>query len=512
MRKNQNSSFYHYCSILYNEDMKEELDRTYFMTLKEMSNYYNVHPSSLGKVIRYKKCLKKIPNTIFKRVYEPVFLKVCNEVKNPKVDMFVEEIDTKPYEEKENHSFKFFEAEEQAEQSKKIENQQEVKVSMLHDYTTTTTLIDTEFDNQMIINMNMKNKKHKKSQNQPANVNIKLVNDIDNLFQQTQSIEQDNNLEATHTETKHTEEPQANQIEDNSIQIEIISKNKPQNRNNDLNVELQYQTQSNSIEEKHTEEPQAKQIEDNSKQIEIISKNKPQNRNSDLNVELQTQSKYIEKQMTNENSIQLKEEQTNYSMINNFSFSNDLTDIDDTLDIFSKKENDIKVEEKHLEDNSKLIEINSKNKLQNRNSDLNVELQTQSKYIEKQMTNENSIQLKEEQTNYSMIKDFLFSNDLTDIDDTLDILSKKENRSKMNSNTQNEFSSYFFTDDIETIIDEKKIEQRKQKQTQKENRSELDIFFEECDVTNKIDINDLSTDELDELDKSNLEEFTPSFF
>jgi hypothetical protein len=214
----------------------------------------------------------------------------------------------------------------------------------------------------------------------------------------------------------------------------------------------------------------------------------------------------------NENSIQLKEEQTNYSMINNFSFSNDLTDIDDTLDIFSKKENDIKVEEKHLEDNSKLIEINSKNKLQNRNSDLNVELQTQSKYIEKQMTNENSIQLKEEQTNYSMIKDFLFSNDLTDIDDTLDILSKKENRSKMNSNTQNEFSSYFFTDDIETIIDEKKIEQEKQKQTQKENRSELDIFFEECDVTNKIDINDLSTDELDELDKSNLEEFTPSFF
>jgi hypothetical protein len=305
--------------------MKEELDRTYFMTLKEMSNYYNVHPSSLGKVIRYKKCLKKIPNTIFKRVYEPVFLKVCNEVKNPKVDMFVEEIDTKPYEEKENHSFKFFEAEEE---DKKIENQQEVKVSMLNDYTTTTTLIDTEFDNQMIINMNMKNKKHKKSQNQPANVNIKLVNDIDNLFQQTQSIEQDNNLEATqkHTETKHTEEPQAKQIEDNSIQIEIISKNKPQNRNNDLNVELQY------IEKQHTEEKQTE--------------------------EKQTEEKQTEEKHT--------EEQTNYSMINNFSFNNDLTDIDDKLDILSKKENDIKVEEKN---------IDTKNKLQNRNK--NVELQTQ---------------------------------------------------------------------------------------------------------------------------------------
>jgi hypothetical protein len=68
----------------------------------------------------------------------------------------------------------------------------------------------------------------------------------------------------------------------------------------------------------------------------------------------------------------------------------------------------------------------------------------------------------------------------------------------------------FLMMNIETIIDEKKIE--KQKQTQKENRTELDIFFEECDITNKIDINDLSTDELDELDKSNLEEFTPSFF
>jgi hypothetical protein len=387
MRKNKNSSFYHYCSILYGEDMEEELDRTYFMTLKEMSNYYNVHPSSLGKVIRYKKCLKKIPNTIFKRVYEPVFIKVCNEVKNPKVDMFVEEIDTKPYEEKENHSFKFFEAEEE---DKQIDNQQEVKVSMLNGDTTTTTLIDNEFDNQMIINMNMKNKKHKKSQNQPANVNIKLVNDIDNLFQQTQSIEQDNNFEATHTEathteTKHTEEPQAKQIEDNSIQIEIISKNKPQNRNNDLNVELQY------IEKQHTEEKQTE--------------------------EKQTEEKQTEEKHT--------EEQTNYSMINNFSFNNDLTDIDDKLDILSKKENDIKVEEKNID-------------------------------------------------------------------------------------TQNEFSSYFFNDNIETIIDEKKIE--KQKQTQKENRTELDIFFEECDVTNKIDINDLSTDELDELDKSNLEEFTPSFF
>jgi hypothetical protein len=387
MRKNQNSSFYHYCSILYGEDMEEELDRTYFMTLKEMSNYYNVHPSSLGKVIRYKKCLKKIPNTIFKRVYEPVFIKVCNEVKNPKVDMFVEEIDTKPYEEKENHSFKFFEAEEE---DKKIENQQEVKVSMLNYDTTTTTLIDTEFDNQMIINMNMKNKKHKKSQNQPANVNIKLVNDIDNLFQQTQSIEQDNSFEATHTEatqteTKHTEEPQAKQIEDNSKQIEINSKNKPQNRNSDLNVELQY------IEKQHTEEKQTE--------------------------EKQTEEKQTEEKHT--------EEQTNYSMINNFSFNNDLTDIDDKLDILSKKENDIKVEEKNID-------------------------------------------------------------------------------------TQNEFSSYFFNDEIETIIDEKKIE--KQKQTQKENRTELDIFFEECDVTNKIDINDLSTDELDELDKSNLEEFTPSFF
>ena len=112
MRKNQNSSFYHYCSILYGEDMEEEIEKNYFMTLKEMANYYNVHPSSLGKVIRYKKCLKKIPNTIFKRVYEPVFLKVCNEVKNPKVDMFVEEIDTKPYEEKKNQSFNFFEEEE----------------------------------------------------------------------------------------------------------------------------------------------------------------------------------------------------------------------------------------------------------------------------------------------------------------------------------------------------------------------------------------------------------------
>jgi hypothetical protein len=387
MRKNKNSSFYHYCSILYGEDMEEELDRTYFMTLKEMSNYYNVHPSSLGKVIRYKKFLKKIPNTIFKRVYEPVFIKVCNEVKNPKVDMFVEEIDTKPYEEKENHSFKFFEAEEE---DKQIDNQQEVKVSMLNGYTTTTTLIDNEFDNQMIINMNMKSQKHKKSQNQPANVNIKLVNDIDNLFQQTQSIEQDNSLEATHTEathteTKHTEEPQAKQIEDNSIQIEIISKNKPQNRNNDLNVELQY------IEKQHTEEKQTE--------------------------EKQTEEKQTEEKHT--------EEQTNYSMINNFSFNNDLTDIDDKLDILSKKENDIKVEEKNID-------------------------------------------------------------------------------------TQNEFSSYFFNDEIETIIDEKKIE--KQKQTQKENRTELDIFFEECDVTNKIDINDLSTDELDELDKSNLEEFTPSFF
>jgi hypothetical protein len=387
MRKNKNSSFYHYCSILYGEDMEEELDRTYFMTLKEMSNYYNVHPSSLGKVIRYKKCLKKIPNTIFKRVYEPVFLKVCNEVKNPKVDMFVEEIDTKPYEEKENHSFKFFEAEEE---DKKIENQQEVKVSMLNGYTTTTTLIDNEFDNQMIINMNMKSQKHKKSQNQPANVNIKLVNDIDNLFQQTQSIEQDNNFEATHTEAtqteaKHTEEPQAKQIEDNSKQIEINSKNKPQNRNSDLNVELQY------IEKQHTEEKQTE--------------------------EKQTEEKQTEEKHT--------EEQTNYSMINNFSFNNDLTDIDDKLDILSKKENDIKVEEKNID-------------------------------------------------------------------------------------TQNEFSSYFFNDEIETIIDEKKIE--KQKQTQKENRTELDIFFEECDVTNKIDINDLSTDELDELDKSNLEEFTPSFF
>jgi hypothetical protein len=375
MRKNKNSSFYHYCSILYGEDMEEELDRTYFMTLKEMSNYYNVHPSSLGKVIRYKKCLKKIPNTIFKRVYEPVFLKVCNKVKNPKVDMFVEEIDTKPYEEKEDK-----------------EDQQEVKVSMLNGYTTTTTLIDNEFDNQMIINMNMKSQKHKKSQNQPANVNIKLVNDIDNLFQQTQSIEQDNSLEATHTEathteTKHTEEPQAKQIEDNSIQIEIISKNKPQNRNNDLNVELQY------IEKQHTEEKQTE--------------------------EKQTEEKQTEEKHT--------EEQTNYSMINNFSFNNDLTDIDDKLDILSKKENDIKVEEKNID-------------------------------------------------------------------------------------TQNEFSSYFFNDNIEDIIDEKKIEQEKQKQTQQENRTELDIFFEECDITNKIDINDLSTDELDELDKSNLEEFTPSFF
>jgi hypothetical protein len=389
MRKNKNSSFYHYCSILYGEDMEEELDRTYFMTLKEMSNYYNVHPSSLGKVIRYKKFLKKIPNTIFKRVYEPVFIKVCNEVKNPKVDMFVEEIDTKPYEEKENHSFKFFEAEEE---DKQIDNQQEVKVSMLNGYTTTTTLIDNEFDNQMIINMNMKSQKHKKSQNQPANVNIKLVNDIDNLFQQTQSIEQDNSLEATHTEathteTKHTEEPQAKQIEDNSIQIEIISKNKPQNRNNDLNVELQY------IEKQHTEEKQTE--------------------------EKQTEEKQTEEKHT--------EEQTNYSMINNFSFNNDLTDIDDKLDILSKKENDIKVEEKNID-------------------------------------------------------------------------------------TQNEFSSYFFNDEIEDIIDEKKIEQEKQKQTQQENRTELDIFFEECDITNKIDINDLSTDELDELDKSNLEEFTPSFF
>ena len=389
MRKNKNSSFYHYCSILYGEDMEEELDRTYFMTLKEMSNYYNVHPSSLGKVIRYKKCLKKIPNTIFKRVYEPVFIKVCNEVKNPKVDMFVEEIDTKPYEEKENHSFKFFEAEEE---DKQIDNQQEVKVSMLNCDTTTTTLIDNEFDNQMIINMNMKSQKHKKSQNQPANVNIKLVNDIDNLFQQTQSIEQDNSLEATHTEathteTKHTEEPQAKQIEDNSIQIEIISKNKPQNRNNDLNVELQY------IEKQHTEEKQTE--------------------------EKQTEEKQTEEKHT--------EEQTNYSMINNFSFNNDLTDIDDKLDILSKKENDIKVEEKNID-------------------------------------------------------------------------------------TQNEFSSYFFNDNIEDIIDEKKIEQEKQKQTQQENRTELDIFFEECDITNKIDINDLSTDELDELDKSNLEEFTPSFF
>jgi hypothetical protein len=389
MRKNKNSSFYHYCSILYGEDMEEELDRTYFMTLKEMSNYYNVHPSSLGKVIRYKKFLKKIPNTIFKRVYEPVFIKVCNEVKNPKVDMFVEEIDTKPYEEKENHSFKFFEAEEE---DKQIDNQQEVKVSMLNGYTTTTTLIDNEFDNQMIINMNMKSQKHKKSQNQPANVNIKLVNDIDNLFQQTQSIEQDNSLEATHTEathteTKHTEEPQAKQIEDNSIQIEIISKNKPQNRNNDLNVELQY------IEKQHTEEKQTE--------------------------EKQTEEKQTEEKHT--------EEQTNYSMINNFSFNNDLTDIDDKLDILSKKENDIKVEEKNID-------------------------------------------------------------------------------------TQNEFSSYFFNDNIEDIIDEKKIEQEKQKQTQQENRTELDIFFEECDITNKIDINDLSTDELDELDKSNLEEFTPSFF
>jgi hypothetical protein len=311
MRKNKNSSFYHYCSILYGEDMEEELDRTYFMTLKEMSNYYNVHPSSLGKVIRYKKFLKKIPNTIFKRVYEPVFIKVCNEVKNPKVDMFVEEIDTKPYEEKENHSFKFFEAEEE---DKQIDNQQEVKVSMLNGYTTTTTLIDNEFDNQMIINMNMKSQKHKKSQNQPANVNIKLVNDIDNLFQQTQSIEQDNSLEATHTEathteTKHTEEPQAKQIEDNSIQIEIISKNKPQNRNNDLNVELQY------IEKQHTEEKQTE--------------------------EKQTEEKQTEEKHT--------EEQTNYSMINNFSFNNDLTDIDDKLDILSKKENDIKVEEKNID-------------------------------------------------------------------------------------------------------------------------------------------------------------------
>ena len=375
MRKNQNSSFYHYCSILYGEDMEEEIEKNYFMTLKEMANYYNVHPSSLGKVIRYKKCLKKIPNTIFKRVYEPVFLKVCNEVKNPKVDMFVEEIPQEIKVSKKNQSFNFFEEEEE---DKQIENQQEVKVSMLNGDTTTTTLIDNEFDNQMIINMNMKSQKPKKSQNLSNNVNIKLVNDIDNLFIQSQSIEQDNNLEATHTEAKHTEEPQA------------------------------------------------KQIEDNSKQIEINSKNKPQNRNSDLNVELQSQSQSIEK--------------------------------------------------------------------------------TQQK------TNENSIQLKEEQKNYSMISDFLFSNDLTDIDDTLNILSKKENRSKMNSNTQNEFSSYFFNDDIEAIIDEKKIEQEKQKQTQKENRSELDIFFEECDITNKIDIDDLSKDDLDELDKSNLEEFIPTFF
>ena len=405
MRKNQNSSFYHYCSILYGEDMEEEIEKNYFMTLKEMANYYNVHPSSLGKVIRYKKCLKKIPNTIFKRVYEPVFLKVCNEVKKPKVDIFLEEIDTKPYEEKKNQSFKFFEEEEE---DKQIENQQEVKVSMLNGDTTTTTLIDNEFDNQMIINMNMKSQKPKKSQNLSNNVNIKLVNDIDNLFIQSQSIEQDNHIDNT------MYQKQENNLEDNSKQIEINSKNKPQNINNDVNIELQSQTQSNSIEEKHTKEPN-----NNPKQIEINSKQKPKNRNNDLNVELQSQSQSIEK--------------------------------------------------------------------------------TQQK------TNENSIQLKEEQNNYSMISDILFSNDLTDIDDTLDILSKKENRSKINSNTQNEFSSYFFNDDIETIIDEKKIEQ-------KQDKSELDIFFEECDITNKIDINDLSTDELDELDKSNLEEFIPTFF
>ena len=244
MRKNSNKSFYHFASILYDENTGEEIEKKFFMTLKEMADDFQVHTSSLGKVIRFKKKLKKIPNVVFKRVYEPVLLKVPNELTPPKVSFYVEEIDTEKNKLKvseKNQKYNFFEEEEK-------QNEDEVRVSLLKDNSLHDS-IDNEFDNELLVNMNMqtkqlKSKEKKKKKNNEANINIKLVNDLDNLFienhkqsnhsiqeeQQPQNEVSQQEEQQSENEVSHQEEQQPQPEVSQDRQITIKRRNhKPTN-------------------------------------------------------------------------------------------------------------------------------------------------------------------------------------------------------------------------------------------------------------------------------------------
>jgi len=252
MRKNSNKSFYHFASILYDENTGEEIEKKYFMTLKEMADDFQVHTSSLGKVIRFKKKLKKIPNVVFKRVYEPVLLKVPNELTPPKVSFYVEEIDTEKNKLKvseKNQKYNFFEEEEK-------QNEDEVRVSLLKDNSLHDS-IDNEFDNELLVNMNMqtkqlKSKEKKKKKNNEANINIKLVNDLDNLF-----IE--NHKRSNHSiqnEVSQQQQPQNEVIQ----QEEEKEEEQPQNE-----VSQQQQNEVSQQEEEKEEEQQQNEVSQQNK-------------------------------------------------------------------------------------------------------------------------------------------------------------------------------------------------------------------------------------------------------
>ena len=259
MRKNSNKSFYHFSSILFDEDTGEELEKKYFMTLKEMADAFQVHPSSLGKVIRYKKSLKKIPNVIFKRVYEPVLLQVPNELVPPKVAFYVEEIDTQPNQPKvseKNQQYNFYEEKKEQYKQSNNENEEQVTVSLLND-NSLDHIINNEFDNELLVNMNLKSKQkknNKRSQNKnnDANVNIKLVNELDNIF--LENYNQNHNNTIIYSEE---EQPKPNSIEEQPKPNSIEEQPKP-----------------NSIEE----QPKPNSIEEQPKQITIKPTNAKQYR------------------------------------------------------------------------------------------------------------------------------------------------------------------------------------------------------------------------------------------
>ena len=83
MRRNPNSSFYHYSSEELDAD-GNVVDIRFYMTLKDLEAKFQKSSTTFHRVlVDPNRRIQSLPNFLFKRVHVPVYKRVINDVFSP---------------------------------------------------------------------------------------------------------------------------------------------------------------------------------------------------------------------------------------------------------------------------------------------------------------------------------------------------------------------------------------------------------------------------------------------